>query len=182
MVGIGKNQNRNRDFENRGLEYLDSLYFMALRLTNSRQDAEDLVQETYRKAFDHSNQLRDMEKCRPWLYAIMVNTWKNLRTKGSRETSLEDWEQGLDSDSNPDSHQPDPENELMNQEVRSVVESGLKRLASHYRMAVVLSDIEGFTYKEISEITGWPIGTVMSRLSRARHLLAGYLIKYKGKI
>ena len=182
MAGIGKNQSGNRDFENRVLDCLDSLYFMALTLTGRRQDAEDLAQETYRKAFDHSNQLRNIEKGRAWLYAIMVNTWKNWRTKGSRETSLEDWEQDLDSDSNRDSYQADPENELMNQEIRSVVESGLKRLSSHYRMTVVLSDIEGFTYKEISEITGWPIGTVMSRLSRARHLLAGYLIKYKGKI
>ncbi len=155
---------------------------MALKLTGRRQDAQDLVQETYWKAFDRSDQLRDMEKCKPWLYAIMVNTWKNWRTKRSREIFLEDLEGRLDSDGNPDSNQIDPEKELMNKEIISVVESGLNRLLSDYRIAILLSDIEGFTYKEISEIMGWPIGTVMSRLSRARHLLAGYLMKYRGKI
>ncbi len=173
---------RNKDFENRVLDCMDSLYFMALKLTGRRQDAEDLVQETYRKAFDHSDQLSDMEKCRPWLYAIMVNTWKNWRTKGRRETFLEDLEERMDSDGNPDSYLTNPEKELMNKEIRRVVESGLKQLPSHYRMAVLLSDIEGFTYREISEIMGWPLGTVMSRLSRARHLLTGYLMKYRGKI
>ncbi len=179
---LSEGNRKRKYFEKQALNHLKLLYFFALKLTRHREDAEDLVQETYHKAYSCLDQLRDMEKCKPWLYAIMVNTWKNWRTKRSREIFLEDLEERLDSGAGPDSNQIDPEKELMNKEIMSVVGSGLNRLPSHYRMAVLLSDIEGFTYKEISEIMGWPMGTVMSRLSRARRLLAGHLMKYRGKI
>ena len=82
-------------FEKQALNHLDSLYFGALKLTGHREDAEDLVQETYSKAFKHIRQLKDLEKCKQWLYRIMINTWKNWSTKRFREFSpdnLEEWE------------------------------------------------------------------------------------------
>ena len=171
-------------FETQALKHLDSLYFGALKLTGHREDAEDLVQETYSQAFNHVNQLRDLEKCKPWLYRIMINLWKNWRTKRSREIFPENQEYREDStsqhaDGNPQTHQINPEQNLMIKELWKDVESALTRLPSNYRLAVILSDIEGFTYKEISKITEWPLGTVMSSLSRARRQLGHLLIKYK---
>ncbi len=171
-------------FETQALKHLDSLYFGALKLTGHREDAEDLVQETYSKAFNQVNQLRDLEKCKPWLYRIMINLWKNWRTKRSREIFPENQEYREDStsqhaDGNPQTHQINPEQNLMIKELWKDVESALTRLPSNYRLAVILSDIEGFTYKEISKITEWPLGTVMSSLSRARRQLDHLLIKYK---
>jgi RNA polymerase sigma-70 factor (ECF subfamily) len=173
-----------RRFERQALRHLDSLYFAALKLTGHREDAEDLVQETYSKAFNHVNQLRDLEKCKPWLYRIMINIWKNLKTKRSREIFPENQEYreastSQHADGNPQTHQINPEQNLMIKELWKDVESALTRLPSNYRLAVILSDIEGFTYKEISKITEWPLGTVMSSLSRARRQLGRLLIKYK---
>jgi RNA polymerase sigma-70 factor (ECF subfamily) len=144
-------------FEKEALNHLDSLYFGALKLTGHREDAEDLVQETYRKAFNHLHQLRDPEKCRPWLYRIMINTWKNLITKRSREffpDNLEEWEGSMTQYANvsPQSHRMDPEAEVIHKELWKAVESGLTHLHPNYRMAIILSDIEGFSYKEISEL------------------------------
>ncbi len=171
-------------FERQALRHLDSLYFAALKVTGHREDAEDLVQETYSKALNYRNQLKDLEKCKPWLYRIMINIWKNLKTKRSREIFPENQEYREDSTSqhpegNPQRHQSNPEQNLMIKELWKDVESALTRLPSNYRLAVILSDIEGFTYKEISKITEWPLGTVMSSLSRARRELGRLLIKYK---
>jgi RNA polymerase sigma factor (sigma-70 family) len=115
-------------FEKQALNHLDSLYFAALKLTGHHEDAEDLVQETYRKAFHHLHQLRDPEKCRPWLYRIMINTWKNLITKRSREffpASLEEWEGSMTQYANvsPQSHRMDPEAEVIHKELWKAVES-----------------------------------------------------------
>ncbi len=175
---------KTKDFETQALSHIDSLYFVALKLTSHQADAEDLVQETYCKAFDHRNQLRDLKKCKLWLYRIMINSWKNWKTKRSREVFPDDPEQWEDSTSqyavgNPQSHRSGPQKDLMNKELWRDLESALNHLPPNYRMAVILSDIEGFSYKEISEIMKCPKGTVMSRLSRARSLLSRLLIKYK---
>jgi RNA polymerase sigma-70 factor (ECF subfamily) len=181
---LKKGKKKRKDFEKQALRLLNSLYFSALKLTGHTEDAEDLVQETYRKAFDHLHQLRDPEKCRPWLYRIMINTWKNLRIKRSREffpASLEEWEGSMTQYANisPQLHRMDPEAEVIQKELWKAVESALTHLHPNYKMAVILSDIEGFSYKEISELMEWPIGTVMSRLSRARSMLGRILMEYK---
>ncbi len=177
-------QVRRKHIERQALSHLDSLYFVALKLTGHRQDAEDLVQETYRKAFDQFNKLRDLEKCKQWLYRIMINTWKNWAIKKSREffpDNLEEWEGAMTQHAtvSPQSNRMDPEAEVIHKELWEAVESALTHLHPNYRMALILSDIEGFSYKEISELMEWPMGTVMSRLSRARSLLAHILTKYK---
>ncbi len=183
---LGKGKRKRKDFEKQVLSHLDLLYFTALKLTGHREDAEDLVQETYHKAFNRLDQLRDMEKCKPWLYRIMINTWKNWRTNRSREffpNNLEQWEASIYQYAGSDLqlHQTDPEADLLSKEVWKVVESALTHLPPDYRMAIILSDIEGFSYKEISEMMEWPMGTVMSRLSRARGLLRRILTKSKGE-
>ncbi len=180
---MGKLSGR-KHFERQALRHLDSLYFAALKVTGHREDAEDLVQETYSKALNYRNHLKDLEKCKPWLYRIMINIWKNLKTKRSREIFPENQEYREDftsqhADGNLQRHQINPEQNLMIKELWKDVESALTRLPSNYRLAVILSDIEGFSYKEISEIMEWPIGTVMSSLSRARRQLGLLLIKYK---
>lgn len=184
LMILAKGKKKRKDFEEQALKYLNSLYFVALKLTGHRQDAEDLVQETYQKAFNHLNQLKDLGKCRFWLYRIMTNTWKNWGTKRSRESfpdNLEKWEGSLTQPADVclQSHQMDPEADLIHKELWKAVESALTHLHPNYRMVVILSDIEGFSYKEISELMEWPIGTVMSRLSRARSLLGRILIRYK---
>jgi RNA polymerase sigma-70 factor (ECF subfamily) len=181
---LGKGKRKRKYFEKQVLSHLDLLYFAALKLTGNREDAEDLVQETYHKAFNRLDQLRDIEKWKPWLYRIMINTLKNWRAKRSRESfpnNLEQWEASINqySDGDLQLHQTDPEAGLLSKEVWIAVESALTHLPPDYRMAIILSDIEGFSYKEISEMMEWPIGTVMSRLSRARGLLRRTLIKYK---
>ncbi len=173
-----------KHLERQALRHLDSLYFAALKVTGRREDAEDLVQETYSKAFNHRNQLRDLEKCKQWLYRIMINTWKNWAIKKSREVFPENQENWADStaqhaDSNPQTHQINPEQNLMMKELWEDVDAALTRLSPNYRWAVILSDIEGFSYKEISKIMKLPMGTVMSTLSRARRQLGRLLIKYK---
>jgi RNA polymerase sigma-70 factor (ECF subfamily) len=175
---------KRKHFERQAIRHLDSLYFAALKVTGCREDAEDLVQETYSKAFDHQNQLKDLKKCKKWLYRIMINIWKNLMTKRSREAFPENqlyWEDSTfqHANGNPQQHQMNPEENLMVKELWRDVDSALTRLPPNYRMAVILSDIEGFTYKEISKIMEWPMGTVMSSLSRARRQLGIILTKYK---
>jgi RNA polymerase sigma-70 factor (ECF subfamily) len=181
---LSKGDRRRKYFEKQALSHLNPLYFFALKLTGHREDAEDLVQESYQKAYSRLDQLRDLKKWKPWLYSIMVNTWKNWRVRKGREfipDTLEEWEGSLDHHvyGNPQWKQKDPEADLLGKEVRAIVELALVDLHPDYRMAIILSDIEGFSYREISEMVDWPIGTVMSRLSRARALLRKSLTKYK---
>jgi RNA polymerase sigma-70 factor (ECF subfamily) len=111
----------------------------------------------------------------------MINTWKNWSTKRSREffpDNLEEWEGTMTqyASVSPQSQRMNPEADLIHKELWEAVESALTHLHPNYRMA---SDIEGFSYKEISELMEWPMGTVMSRLSRARSLLARILTEHK---
>ncbi len=181
---LSEGNRKRKYFEKQALSHLKFLYFFALKLTRHREDAEDLVQETYHKAYSCLDQLRDLKKWKPWVYSIMVNTWKNWRAKKGREfvpDSLEEWESSLDQYAygNPQLNQANPETDLLGKEMWIIVDSTLAHLHPDYRMAIILSDIEGFSYKEISEMMQWPIGTVMSRLSRARALLRKSLIKYR---
>ncbi len=184
---LRKDRRKRKYFEKRVLGHLDSLYFGALKLTGHREDAEDLVQETCHRAFNHMHQLKDLEKTRPWLYRIMINTWKNWRAKRSVEFSYSNpkpWEEPMpqEANGNPSANRMNPEEDFINKELWRAVESALTHLPSNYRMAVILSDIEGMSYREISEIMEWPIGTVMSRLSRARNLLTRFLNGYKDEL
>ena len=164
-------------FETDALSHLDALYRTALRMTRSESDAEDLVQETYIRAFRFREQFTPGTNLRAWLFRILTNTFINqYRRKAARpdETELDDVEESIlyrhMRDVSPGSASPDPEAELLDSTLSSEVKDALEALPEKFRTTVLL-DVEGFSYKEIAELLDIPIGTVMSRLHRGRRFL-----------
>ena len=160
------------------ISYLDALYRMALRLTGNASDAEDLVQETYLRAFRALHQFRTGTNLRAWLFRILMNAFINEYRRQSRRpasTSLEEldefslYHQMLDSNLQPAVAQP--EQEVLARLSEESVLAALDELPVEFRQVVLLADVEGFSYKEIAEVLGVPIGTVMSRLHRGRRRL-----------
>ena len=164
------------DFETEALSHLDALYGGALRMTRNPQDAEDLVQETFMKAFRAADRFTPGTNMRAWLYRIMTNTYistyrqKQRRPKESWSDSVEDW-QLAEVESPTSRGLRSAETEALEGLPDSAVKEALAELREDYRMAVYLADVEGFAYKEIAEIMDTPIGTVMSRLHRGRRQL-----------
>lgn len=171
------------DFEAEALEHLDSLYGGALRMTRKPADAEDLVQETFMRAFRARDRFTPGTNMRAWLYRIMTNTYistyrqKQRRPKESWTDTVEDW-QLAEVESHTSQGLRSAEAEALDHLPDSAVKDALAELREDYRLAVYLADVEGFAYKEIAEIMDTPIGTVMSRLHRGRRqlrdLLSGY--------
>ncbi len=166
------------DFADQAMQHMDSLYSAALRMTRNPADAEDLVQETYLKAYRGFGSYAEGTNLRAWLYRILTNTFINrYRAKQRRpdETGLDDLEDfylyrrigGGDSALLSRS----AEDELLEWFSEAEVKDAIEALPESYRMAVYLADVEGFAYKEIAEILEVPIGTVMSRLHRGRKSL-----------
>lgn len=148
------------------LVHLDSLYRIAHGLVGNPVDAEDLLQETYTRAYTAFHQLHTEDHCRPWLTKILYNTWRNQlkhKQNGIRWSAYNDDFTGTPV--------PSCEDELVAQTFSEEVERALQRLAPEVREMIVLADIEGLKCREISEITGCPIGTVAARLSRGRYFL-----------
>ena len=164
-------------FETEALSFLDALYRTGLRMTRSEAEAEDLVQETYIKAFRHRDQFTPGTNLKAWLFRILTNTFINLyRRKAARPetTELDDVDESIlyrhMRDVSPGSSSPDPEAELINSTLSSEVKEALEALPEKFRTTVLL-DVEGFSYKEIAQMLDIPIGTVMSRLHRGRKYL-----------
>ena len=162
-------------FETDALSHLDSLYGTALRLTRNEADAQDLVQDTYVKAFRSRKQFRAGTNLKAWLFTILHNTFRNQRRDSGRDP--------IDVDSDkvdlaaPADKSDTPEEQLLREAMGPDLQAALDALPEAFREAVWLRDVEEFPYAEIAEMLDVPLGTVMSRISRGRRMLYDSLVR-----
>ncbi len=168
------------DFEAVLLPHLGEAYTLARYLTRNDHDAEDVVQDAFLRAFTYRGTFRggnDLQAARVWLLAIVRNTaFSRGRAAGAR-ADVTEFDETLHSDAASGEH---PETDLLAASTREAVSSAIDQLPPEFREVIVLREVEGFSYKEISEVVGVPAGTVMSRLSRARERLQRLLQPVRG--
>lgn len=170
-------------FEQAAMPFLDALYNTALRMTRNAQDAEDLVQETYLKAFRHYEKFQPGTNLKAWLFKIMKNTFINdyrKRQLAPPESDFAEIEESFESQLSEEVTRQikNPEQEALENVLDEDVQRALDELPADYRMVVLLADVEGFAYREIAEILDIPVGTVMSRLYRGRKKLEADMLRY----
>ena len=162
------------EFEALVLARLDELFGAALRLTRSRSDAEDLVQEAVMRAYTHWHRFEPGTNARAWMHRIVVNTFINGYRRRRREREILEQLHGTETKVPV----PDPGRPLLRDGVGDEVQTALAELSEDFRLVVQLVDGEGMSYQEVADIVGCPIGTVMSRLHRARRALRRRLRGY----
>jgi RNA polymerase sigma-70 factor (ECF subfamily) len=170
-------------FEEQAMPFIDQLYGAAMRMTRNPSDAQDLVQETFVKAYSAFKQFEQGTNLKAWLYRILTNTFINTYRKKQREPyqgtidDLEDWQLG-GAESTTATSSRSAEAEAIDHLPDTAVKEALQAIPEDFRLAVYFADVEGFSYQEIAEIMKTPIGTVMSRLHRGRRLLRDMLTGY----
>jgi RNA polymerase sigma-70 factor (ECF subfamily) len=174
---------RRRQFEEYAFPHMDALHNMALHLTRHPLDAEDLVQEAFLRAFRFFDKFEAGTNFKAWIFRILINTFINHYRKKARAPQQVDFEKVEGFYSRNDAERDDKFETAYDERhyldlFGDEVNAALQKLSYEFRMAVMLCDIEGFSYKEIAAIMGVPIGTVMSRLSRARQQLQNHLGDY----
>ncbi len=171
------------DFSTGELPFRDQLYKSALRMTRSAEDAEDLIQETFLKAFKYYGRFSEGTNLKAWLFKIMKNTFINTYRKRKLQPTKVDFDdvrEGLEKTllDSPAALAANPEEGFLSEEIDHEVRETLVSLPYDYKMVVLLADLEGFSYKEIAEILEVPVGTVMSRLYRGRRMLERALLSF----
>ena len=174
------------NFEADAMEFAPQLYAAALRMTRNPADAEDVVQETYLKAYRGYHTFQEGTNLKAWLYRILTNTYSNRYRKQTRrpqEVELGELSDVYEFKRRDDSGATggasrSAETEALATLVDTEVRDAVEELPEHFRIPVLLADVEGFAYKEIAEILDVPIGTVMSRLHRGRKALEKRLLEY----
>ena len=173
---------RKKRFERDALQYMNQLYAAAMRYTKNPEDAQDLVQDTYAKAYTSFHQFEPGTNLKAWLYRVLTTTSINTYRKDQRrpqnsDSELEDW-QIAEASSHTSDQGKSSEDVVLENLPDSDIKNALAEIPEEFRMAVYLADVEGFSYKEIAEIVGVPAGTVMSRLHRGRKQLREKLTDY----
>ena len=171
------------DFTTGRLPYREQLYKSALRMTRSVEDAEDLIQETYLKAYKYYARFTEGTNFKAWLFKIMKNTFINSYRKKKLQPPKVDFDEiqeGLEDTlvERSNASLVDPESWMMSVEMDHEVREALLSLPHDYKMVVLFADLQGFAYKEIAEILAVPVGTVMSRLYRGRRMLEKALLSF----
>ena len=180
--GLAARTELNSRFERDALPFLDAMYSAALRMTKNPESAEDLVQETFAKAFSSFHQFTEGTNLRAWLYRILTTTFINIYRKEQRQPlisdgELEEW-QLAEAATHTSDQGKSAEIEALEQLPDSDIKNALQAMPEEFRLAVYFVDVEGFSYKEVAEILNIPTGTVMSRLHRGRKLLRESLAEY----
>lgn len=160
---------KREDFEHTAVPYFNTIYNSAYRITGNKADAEDLVQDVFLSAYKSFHQFESGTNCRAWLFKILKNTFINKIKKAGREAKQV---RELGSSAVREFNSSTPVDKGLDE----TIQNALNRLPEEFRMAIVLCDVEGFSYQEISEIMECPVGTVRSRISRGRQLLTEDLV------
>jgi len=173
----------NKGFKEAAVSYLDHLYRVAFHLTRQKADAEDLIQETYLQAAIHVDQFTLGTNLQSWLTKILYNLFINRYHREKRMVSLDQApsEEGTTWLESLEGREAGPEMEILKTELRERLKEALDSLTEEFRAPVVLVDIGGFSYAEVADILACPLGTVRSRLFRARSILIGKLRSYVGQ-
>lgn len=169
------------DFGSAQLPYRDQLFKTALRLTRSVEESEDLLQETYLKAYRHYHQFTEGTNLKAWLFRILKNTFINNYRRHRNRPQMLDFDELRDSGDGFDEGAPrsrDPEIDYLDQELDHEIREALAALPHHYRMAVLMVDLQGLSYQEVADALAVPIGTIMSRLYRGRKKIERALLSY----